>query len=86
VQLTLDLADRGRLNVESMSGDVKLRLPTGQQAEYTAQSFSGDIESDFGEVSGNSHEPGHSLSFHSGDNGATIQIESFSGDINIMTH
>jgi len=83
LQLTLDLAERGRLNVESMSGDVQLHLPSGQQAEYTAQSFSGDIESDFGEVSGNSHGPGHSLSFQAGDNGATIQIESFSGDISI---
>jgi len=83
LQLTLDLAERGRLNVESMSGDVRLHLPAGQEAEYTAQSFSGDIESDFGKVSGNSRGPGHSLSFHAGDNGATIRVESFSGDINV---
>jgi DUF4097 and DUF4098 domain-containing protein YvlB len=83
LQLTLDLAERGRLNVESMSGDLQLQLPSGQQAEYTAQSFSGDIQSDFGEVSGNSDGPGQSLSFLAGDNGATIQIESFSGDIKI---
>ncbi|MSQ97710.1 MAG: sigma-70 family RNA polymerase sigma factor [Xanthomonadales bacterium] len=77
------LPERARLTVASMSGDVRLQLPSGQQAEYTAQTFSGDIESGFGEVSGNSRGPGHSLSLHAGDNGATIQIESFSGDINI---
>jgi DUF4097 and DUF4098 domain-containing protein YvlB len=81
LQLNLDLVERGRLNAESMSGDVKLQLPAGHQAEYTAQSYSGTIESDFGEVSGNSHGPGHSLSFQQGENGATIRIESFSGNV-----
>jgi DUF4097 and DUF4098 domain-containing protein YvlB len=85
LHLTLDVADRGRLNAQSMSGDVRLQLPSGQQAEYSAQSYSGDIDSDFGKVTGNSPGPGHSLSFQQGDNGATIEIESFSGDINITT-
>ena len=83
VQLTLDVAARGRFNAESMSGDVRLRLPSGQEAEYSAQSYSGDIASDFGEVTANSPGPGHSLSFQQGENGATIRIESFSGDISI---
>lgn len=86
LQLTLDVADRGRLHVQSMSGDVRLQLPAGQQAEYSAQSYSGDIESDFGAVSGNSNGPGHSLSVEGGDNGASIQIESFSGDVSITAH
>jgi DUF4097 and DUF4098 domain-containing protein YvlB len=85
LELTLDVTDRGRLNAESMSGDVHLQLPPGQQAEYAAQSYSGEIQSDFGAVSGKSHGAGHSLSFHEGDNGATIQVESFSGDISITS-
>jgi hypothetical protein len=68
-----------------MSGDVQLQLPPGQQAEYTAQSYSGEIQSDFGAASGKSHGAGHSLSFHAGDNGTTIQVESFSGDISITS-
>jgi DUF4097 and DUF4098 domain-containing protein YvlB len=86
LQLSLDLVERGRLNAESMSGDVQLRLPAAQQAEYTAQSYSGVIQSDFGQVSGNSHGPGQSLSFQQGENGATIQVESFSGNVTISAY
>jgi len=83
LRLTLDLAERGRLNAESMSGDVRLQVPAGQQAEFSAQTYSGDIASDFGEPQGNARGPGYSLSFRQGENGATIQVESFSGDISI---
>ncbi len=86
LQLTLDVADRGRLNVQSMSGDVQLHLRAGQQAEYTAQSYSGDIHSDFGNASADSRGRGQSLSFQAGENGASIQIESFSGDLSITAH
>lgn len=83
LKLQLDVIDGGRLNAESMSGDVHLVLPAGQQAEYTAQSYSGEIRSDFGSVKGESYGGGSSLSFREANNGATIRVESFSGDIDI---
>lgn len=83
LEMDLDVPDGGRLNAESMSGDVHLVLPAGQQAEYTAQTYSGDIRSDFGTVSGKSHGAGSSLSHREASNGASIRIESFSGDIHI---
>jgi len=84
--VSLDVTDGGRLNVQSMSGDVRLALPEAQQAEFTAQTFSGDINSGFGAVKRGSHGPGETLSFRQGSNGATIKLESFSGDIKISQH
>jgi len=81
--LTLSLADGGRLACDSMSGDVKLSLPSSQQAEFTAQSFSGSIHTDFGESVRVSKGPGVMLEHREGNNGAKIRLESFSGDISI---
>lgn len=81
--LTLELAlkDSGRLSCDSMSGDVKLLLPASQQAEFTAQSYSGGINTDFGKSSSVSKGPGVMLQHREGDNGAQVRLETFSGDI-----
>jgi DUF4097 and DUF4098 domain-containing protein YvlB len=83
LNISTELENSGRLNIDTMSGDVVLRLPQGQQAEFTAQSYSGDIHSDFGEVQRVTHGPGSLLEHREGENGATIRLESFSGDIHI---
>jgi DUF4097 and DUF4098 domain-containing protein YvlB len=83
--MKLDLAvnDGGRLTSDSMSGDLVLRLPAKQQASFTAQTFSGDIRSDFGDAARGSNGPGSVLEYDEGNNGASIRLESFSGDIHI---
>ena len=81
--LAMRLADEGRLTCDSMSGDVMLRLPDDQRAEFTAQSFSGSIRTDFGKSNSVSRGPGVVLEHREGDNGAQIRLESFSGDISI---
>jgi hypothetical protein len=68
-----------------MSGDVMLRLPASQQAEFTAQSYSGDLNSEFGKSTRVSRGPGIVLQHREGDNGAQIRLETFSGDISIRT-
>jgi DUF4097 and DUF4098 domain-containing protein YvlB len=83
IVLTLALSDGGRLSCDSMSGDVKLRLPDAQQAGFTAQSYSGNINTDFGKSVNVSRGPGAMLEHSEGDNGATIRLETFSGDISI---
>lgn len=83
LDMELDVTDGGRLNVQSMSGDVLLALPAAQQAEFSAQTFSGNIRSGFGTVKEGAHGPGKTFSHREGSNGATIRIESFSGDIRI---
>jgi DUF4097 and DUF4098 domain-containing protein YvlB len=80
LELNLAVSDGGRLSADSMSGDVTLILPADQEAEFSAESYSGDIRTDFGQASGDSDVPGRSLRFRQGNNGASIQIESFSGD------
>ena len=81
--LELSLEDGGRLSCDSMSGDVKLRLPAAQQAEFTAQSYSGGINTEFGKSSSVSRGPGECCGIAQGDNGAQVRLETFSGDITI---
>lgn len=83
LDLQLNVPDGGRVKAQSMSGDVNLTLPAGQQAEYIAQTYSGEIQSDFGTVTTESRGAGSSLSWREASNGATIEIESFSGDIHV---
>ena len=83
LEVYLDIVEGGRLNAESLSGDVRLYLPSDQDAEYTAQTYSGKIRSDFGSAKSKSRGAGSSLSHREGSNGATVRIESFSGDIRI---
>ncbi|NNE05258.1 MAG: DUF4097 family beta strand repeat protein [Xanthomonadales bacterium] len=83
LELDLEAADGGRLTIATMSGDVILNLPASQSAEFSAQSFSGDIDSRFGEVKHEKYGPGSHLKYSSGNSGTVIRVESFSGDIDI---
>ena len=83
MKLKLAVSDGGRLTSDSMSGDLVLRLPASQQASFSAQTYSGDIRSDFGEALRGSKGPGSVLEYHEGTNGASIRLESFSGDVHI---
>lgn len=83
LELFLSVADGGRLSVESMSGDVILSLPEEQQGSIRVQTFSGDIRSDFGSPQREKHGPGTRLEHNEGGGGATIRIESFSGDVRL---
>jgi DUF4097 and DUF4098 domain-containing protein YvlB len=83
VELRLDVADDGRLNADSMSGDVTIVLPSHQQGDFSAQTYSGRIRSDFGTVDEASRGPGRKLDHQEGAGGAIIRVESFSGDIRI---
>jgi DUF4097 and DUF4098 domain-containing protein YvlB len=83
LKLELSVSDGGRLTSDSMSGDTVLRLPELQQADFTAQTYSGDIQTDFGKATSVSKGPGSVLQYKEGSNGASIRLESFSGDIHI---
>lgn len=86
LDLNLDVPDGGKVNAQSMSGNVSLSLPAGQKGEFMAESYSGEIQSDFGTVSEESHGAGSSLSWRESGNGASIEVESFSGDISLTGH
>ncbi|HET8898273.1 MAG TPA: DUF4097 family beta strand repeat-containing protein [Rhodanobacteraceae bacterium] len=77
------LASGGSIKAESMSGDVTLDLPGNASAKLEASSFSGRIESGFGDVKEPEHGPGSSLNTTLGAGDGRIHLESFSGDIRI---
>ncbi len=85
LELEVSVADSGHLTAANMSGDILLQLPRDQPLEITAQTFSGDISSDFGTVGRVSHGPGSALEYTSPDGGPTIRLESFSGDIKLRS-
>jgi hypothetical protein len=81
----LDLTPRGSATIraETMSGELRLRLPASLSANIEAETFSGSIRSDFGTVRTEEHGPGESLDAKVGDGAARIDLESFSGDVEI---
>jgi len=72
-----------RVEVETMSGDVHLYLPPDVSAHLRASTFSGSIRSDFGTVKEEEHGPGSSLDATVGGSDARVNLETFSGDVEI---
>jgi DUF4097 and DUF4098 domain-containing protein YvlB len=83
LEASLSVSSGGKVTVESMSGDVTLRLPADQAGVFEAQTFSGDIRSDFGSTDRSSRGPGSRLDYTAGAGDASIRVESFSGDVRI---
>jgi len=77
------LAPGARLDVESMSGDVDITLPAASSARVSAESFSGSLDNEFGLAVEDEEGPGSSMRGKLGDGSATIEIESFSGDVRL---
>ena len=83
VQLVGGLTAGGTVDVDSMSGDVQLRLPADTSANLHASSFSGDLRSDFGTPTKPEHGPGSSLDARLDGGNGKIRIETFSGDLRV---
>jgi len=83
VQLTGGLAPNGSFDVDSMSGDVQIQVPSNLSAIIKASTFSGDLRSDFGAVKKGDHGPGSELHATAGDGAGKMNIETFSGDLRI---
>ncbi|MGA0586281.1 DUF4097 family beta strand repeat-containing protein [Dyella sp. KRB-257] len=77
------VAASGRMDIDSMSGDVQLTLPADVSATIHASSFSGDLRSAFGKAEHREHGPGSELRVRQGGGSARVGIESFSGDVRI---
>jgi DUF4097 and DUF4098 domain-containing protein YvlB len=73
----------GDMNVDSMSGDVQVQVPGNLSARIHANTFSGDLRSDFGSPRKVEHGPGMELDANAGSGGANIKLETFSGDLKI---
>ena len=74
----------GRYEFHSHSGDIRLQLPEGSNAQFSVETFSGSLDSEFRITL----QPGQRTTgrprrfeFTLGNGGARITAESFSGDI-----
>ena len=77
------LAPGGRINVESVSASVSLRLPRTVSAQLSVNSFSGSINSDAGKVERPRYGPGSSLDARLGSGDGDISVQSHSGSVQV---
>ena len=75
----------GRLDAESISGDVRLELVGAVNAEFDISSFNGEIRNCFGPkaVSTSEYAPGKELRFREGQGTAHVRIKTMNGDISV---
>lgn len=83
IDATAAPAKGARVRLETMSGPLRLHLPANLSARLTAETFSGNIRTDFGTVSKAEFGPGSNLDARVGDGDARIETESFSGSIEL---
>jgi DUF4097 and DUF4098 domain-containing protein YvlB len=81
-----ELQAEATLDVESVGGSVELRLPAKTDADFTINTFSGSIRNAWG-ASGRSTSRFTSeqeLTFTAGSGGATVTIQTLSGDVTLV--
>jgi DUF4097 and DUF4098 domain-containing protein YvlB len=86
IHFTGALLPEGEYDFEAHSGNVRIALPAGTDADFDVSTFSGDITNG---LSGEqpAHEKldlGKELEFTLGKGSASVSIESFSGDISLV--
>jgi DUF4097 and DUF4098 domain-containing protein YvlB len=91
VALTGQLVPNANVDIESLSGNVRLDLVGTPTASFNLVTTTGDIDNCFGPKPARSSEygPGRKLRFQQGTQGAagagTVRIETMSGDIALCT-
>ncbi|MCE3004088.1 MAG: DUF4097 domain-containing protein [Xanthomonadaceae bacterium] len=83
--LEVELAPRGTATIrgKTMSGELRLRVPADLSARIEAETFSGGIRSDFGTVDEEEDGPSKRLRATAGEGAARLELETFSGDLEI---
>ena len=79
------LSPDARLDLESISGNVRLDLAGPVSAEFDVSSFSGDIHNCFGPkpVQTSEYAPGSEWRHREGPGTARVRIKTLNGDINV---
>ncbi len=85
IDAQVELMPTARVEMETVSGAIKLTMKPPVNAEFDLESFSGDIGVCFGPKARdkNRYGPGSELNFSHGSGGARVSIETLSGDIRI---
>lgn len=75
-----------RVRCDVVSGAITLTVPGNVSASFEANTFNGGINNDFGQKATRTskYAPGKELEFTNGDGDADVELNSFSGDINIQ--
>jgi DUF4097 and DUF4098 domain-containing protein YvlB len=83
IELDVELVGNASVDIETMSGELTLSLPANLSATLNAESFSGSLHSDFPVEIIDEAGPGSEMRGKLGSGDARIELESFSGDINV---
>ena len=78
-----DLGDGSDIDVNTFSGDVRLRLPAGARGNLSFNSFSGSFESDLPVTLSSSSRRNFRGSLNGGGSG-DFRLKTFSGDVRIL--
>jgi len=77
------LAPGGKVSLQTVSGSIALRLPAKVSAQLAVKTFSGDIQSDAGQVERPRYGPGRSLDTRLGGGDGDISINAHSGNVRV---
>jgi DUF4097 and DUF4098 domain-containing protein YvlB len=86
IELEVELVGNASVDIETMSGELTLSLPANLSATINAESFSGSLHADFPVEIIDQAGPGSEMRGKLGSGDARIDLESFSGDINVRKH
>jgi len=86
IEFSGELDKDGSYSFSSHSGDIVIRLPANVDAEFEVSTFSGDIDNDFGPEGKRTskYTPGRELNFKAGAGSASVEVETFSGDVRLV--
>jgi DUF4097 and DUF4098 domain-containing protein YvlB len=72
-------------DLSAHAGNIDLTVPASVNARFAIETFSGNIHDAFGHEASRTDQyaPGRELTFTQGSGGAEIDIECFSGDVEI---
>ncbi len=77
------IEDGGRYTLSTHSGDVVVAMQEGVNATFGVSTYSGNLDTDFPVTVTGTRAQGRPFSFTLGDGSARIELQSFSGDIEL---
>ena len=77
------IMDGGRYTLNTHSGDVVLAIPDGVNATFSVSTFSGNLDTAFPVTVTGTRARGRPFGFILGDGSAHVELQSFSGDIEL---
>ena len=83
-ELRIGLADGGSIDAESVSGNIRLFLPKSLSARVSGESFSGSLRAPGAHIERPKYGPGSSFEHRYGSGNGEVNLESFSGDVDLQ--